>query len=49
METNFWQIGMAETPIWTAFELDTEEESSNLGLSKLPILDLKANPTQPAL
>jgi hypothetical protein len=48
METNFRQIGMAETSIQTAFELDTEEESSNLGLSKLPELDLIANPTQPA-
>jgi hypothetical protein len=38
-ETNFRQIGMAETPKRTAFELDTEEESS----------DLKNNPTQPAL
>jgi hypothetical protein len=49
METNFRWIGMAETPIRTAFELDTEEESSDLGLSKLPRLHLKANPTQPAL
>jgi hypothetical protein len=40
---------MAETSIRTAFELDTEEESSNLELSKLPRLDLKTNPTQPAL
>jgi hypothetical protein len=49
METNFRQIGTAETPIQTAFELDTEEEPSDLGLSKLPELDLKTNPTQPAL
>jgi hypothetical protein len=49
METDFRRIGMAETPIWTAFELDTEEESSDLGLSKLPGSDLKTNPTQPAL
>jgi hypothetical protein len=35
METNFWWIGMAETPKRTAFELDTEEESSDLELSKL--------------
>jgi hypothetical protein len=48
-ETNFRRIGMAETPIRTAFELDTEEESSDLGLSKLPRLDVKTNPTQPAL
>jgi hypothetical protein len=34
METNFWQIGMAETPKQTAFELDTEEESYDLELSK---------------
>jgi hypothetical protein len=49
METDFRRISMAETPIWTAFELDTEEESSDLGLSKLPGSDLKTNPTQPAL
>jgi hypothetical protein len=49
METNFRWIGMAETPKRTAFELDTEEESSNLELSKLSRLDLKSNPTQPAL
>jgi hypothetical protein len=48
-EINFWRIGMAETPIWTAFELDTEDESSDLELSKLPRSDLKTNPTQPAL
>jgi hypothetical protein len=35
METNIRRIGMAETPKWTAFELDTEEESSDLELSKL--------------
>jgi hypothetical protein len=40
---------MAETPTQTAFELDTEEESSDLELSKLPRSDLKTNPTQPAL
>jgi hypothetical protein len=40
---------MAETPKRTAFELDTEEESSNLELSKLSRSDLKNNPTQPAL
>jgi hypothetical protein len=40
---------MAETPIRTAFELDTEEESSDLELSKLPRSVLKTNPTQPAL
>jgi hypothetical protein len=34
-ETNFWWIGMAETPKRTTFELDMEEESSNLELSKL--------------
>jgi hypothetical protein len=48
-ETNFQRIGMAETPKRTAFELDTEEESSNLELSKLSRSDLKTNPTQPAL
>jgi hypothetical protein len=48
-ETNFRQIGMAETPKRTAFELDTEEESSDLELSKLSRSDLKNNPTQPAL
>jgi hypothetical protein len=40
---------MAETPIRTAFELDTEDESSVLGLSKFPGLDLETNATQPAL
>jgi hypothetical protein len=49
METNFRRIGMAETPIRTAFELDTEDESSDLELSKLPRSDMKTNPTQPAL
>jgi hypothetical protein len=34
-ETNFQRIDMAETPKRTAFELDTEEESSDLELSKL--------------
>jgi hypothetical protein len=48
-ETNFRRIGMAETPKWTAFELDTEEESSDLELSKLSRLDLKkqSHPTCP--
>jgi hypothetical protein len=40
---------MAETPKRTAFELDTEEESSDLELSKLSRSDLKTNSTQPAL
>jgi hypothetical protein len=40
---------MAETPKRTAFQLDTEEDSSDLELSKLPRSDLKNNPTQPAL
>jgi hypothetical protein len=44
-KTNFWQIGMAETPKQTAFKLDTEEDSSDLVLPKLPRLDLKNNPT----
>jgi hypothetical protein len=48
-KTNFWQIGMAETPIRTAFELDMEEDSFDQRLSKIPGLDLKTNPTQPAL
>jgi hypothetical protein len=48
-KTNFRRIGMAETPKWTAFELDTEEESSDLELSKLSRSDLKTNPTQPTL
>jgi hypothetical protein len=48
-ETNFRRIGMAETPKWTAFDLDTEEESSALEHSKLSRSDLKTNPTQPAL
>jgi hypothetical protein len=49
METNFRRIGMAETPKWTTFELDTEEESSDLELSKPSGSDLKTNPTQHAL
>jgi hypothetical protein len=48
-ETNFQRIGMAEIPKRTAFELDTEEDSSDLVLSKSPRSDLKNNPTQPAL
>jgi hypothetical protein len=44
-ETNFWRIGMAETPKRTAFELDTEKESSDLELPKLSRSDLKNNPT----
>jgi hypothetical protein len=40
---------MAETPIRTAFELDTEEESSDLELSKSSRLDLEENHTQPTL
>jgi hypothetical protein len=48
-ETNFRRIGMAETPKRTAFELDMEEESSDLELSKSSRSDLKTNPTQPAL
>jgi hypothetical protein len=48
-ETNFWWIGMFETPKWTALELDMEEESSDLELSKLSRSNLKTNLTQPAL
>jgi hypothetical protein len=48
-ETNFRWIGMAETPKRTAFELDMEEESSDLELPKLSRSDLKNNPTQPPL
>jgi hypothetical protein len=40
---------LAKTPNQTAFELDTEEDSSDLELSKFPRSDLKNNPTQPAL
>jgi hypothetical protein len=40
---------LAKTPKQTAFELDTEEDSSDLELSKFPRSDLKNNPTQPAL
>jgi hypothetical protein len=40
---------MAKTPKRTTFELDTEEESSDLEFSKLSRSDLKTNPTQPAL
>jgi hypothetical protein len=49
MKTNFRRIGMAKTPKRTAFELDTEEESSDLELFKSSRSDLKINPTQPAL
>jgi hypothetical protein len=49
MKTDFQRIGMAETPIRTAFELDTEEEPSDLELFKSSGSDPKANPTQPAL
>jgi hypothetical protein len=48
-KTNFRQIGMAEIPKRTAFELDMEEDSSDLVLSKSPRSDLKNNPTQLAL
>jgi hypothetical protein len=48
-ETDFRRIYMSETPKRTAFELDTEEESSDLELSKLSRSDLKTNPTQPVL
>jgi hypothetical protein len=48
-EANFRRIGIAEIPKRTTFELDTEDDSSDLELSKLPRLDLKSNPTQPAL
>jgi hypothetical protein len=40
---------MAKTPKRTAFELDTEEESSDLELFKSSGSDLKTNPTQPTL
>jgi hypothetical protein len=49
METNFRQIGSIETSIQTAFKLDTEEELSDLELSKSARLDLKTNHNQPAL
>jgi hypothetical protein len=49
MKTDFRRISMAETPIRTTFELDREEESSDLELSKSSRSDLEANPTQPAL
>jgi hypothetical protein len=48
-ETDFRRIGMAKTPIQTAFKLDTEEESSDLELFKSSGSDLKTNPTQPTL
>jgi hypothetical protein len=48
-ETNFQRIGMAEIPKQTAFELDTEEESSDLELSKFSRSDLKTDTTKPAL
>jgi hypothetical protein len=40
-ETNFRRIGMAETPKRTAFDLDTEDDSSDPELPKLPRSDLK--------
>jgi hypothetical protein len=40
---------MVETPILTAFELDTKEGRSNLKLSKSSESDLKLKPTQPTL
>jgi hypothetical protein len=43
-ETNFRWIGMDETPKRTAFELDTEEDSSDLELPKLSRSDLKTIP-----
>jgi hypothetical protein len=46
-ETNFQRIGMAETPKRTAFELDTEEESSDLELPKLSRSDLEKIPPNP--
>jgi hypothetical protein len=49
METNFRWIGMLETPIRTAFELDTEAGQSDLELFKSSRLDLKLNLTQPSL
>jgi hypothetical protein len=49
MVTDFRLIGMAKTPIRTTFKLDTEEESSDMELSKSSRSDLEANPTQPAL
>jgi hypothetical protein len=48
-KTNFRRIRMSKTPKRIAFELDMEEESSDLELSKLSRSDLKNNPTQPAL
>jgi hypothetical protein len=49
METDFRRIGMAETPLRTAFEIDTKDESSDLELFESSGSDLKTNPTQPAL
>jgi hypothetical protein len=46
-ETNFRWIGMVETPKRTAFELDTEEESSDLELSKLSRSNQKTIPANP--
>jgi hypothetical protein len=47
MEANFRRIGMAKTPKRTAFELDMEEESSDLELPKLSRPDLKKIPPSP--
>jgi hypothetical protein len=49
METDFRRIDMAETPIQSAFELDTEKESFDLELFKSSGSDLKTNPAQPTL
>jgi hypothetical protein len=42
-ETNFRRIGMAEIPKRTAFELDTEEDSFDLELSKFPSVGVIPN------
>jgi hypothetical protein len=47
-ETDFRRTDMAKTPKWTAFKLDTEEESPDLEFPKLSRSDLKTNTTQPA-
>jgi hypothetical protein len=48
-ETDLRRIGMAKTPIQTAFKLDTKEESCDRELFNSSRSDLAANPTQPAL
>jgi hypothetical protein len=49
MESNFRRFDTPKTPTRTAFKLDMMEVRSDMELSKKIGLDLKTNPTQPAL